>query len=105
MIHRARETYGEKLPILLVAPTNINKDELGPTKPIGPQREANLIALNAAYPDLAKTENCAFVSTYGVVPDDSLKFDGVHPDAAGHVEIAKVMLPAITQAAGITPPE
>jgi len=102
MIVRAREAYGAKLPILLVGPTNIRKDALGPTKPIGDQREANLRALNAAYPELAKTENCAFVSLYGVVPDASLTFDGVHPDAAGHDEIAKVMLPAIAKAAGVT---
>jgi acyl-CoA thioesterase-1 len=105
MIHRARETYGAKLPILLVAPTNINKEALGATNPIGKEREANLVAMNAAYPELAKTENCAFVSTYGVVPDASLTHDGVHPDAVGHVEIAKVMLPAIVQAAGVVLPQ
>ena len=102
MITRARKTYGGKLPILLVAPTNIRKDALGPSKPIGDQREANLLALNAAYPDLAKTENCAFVSLHGVLPKAGLGLDGVHPDAAGHDEITKVMLPAIARAAGVT---
>lgn len=101
MIKRGRETYGAKLPVLLVAPTNIRKDTLGPSKPIADQREANLRALNAACPELAKTENCAFVSLYGVLPKAGLRLDGVHPDAAGHDEIAKVMLPAIARAAGV----
>jgi acyl-CoA thioesterase-1 len=106
MMRRARETFGKQLDkqlsILLVAPTNINKDALGPSRPIGQEREANLIALNAAYPQLAESENCAFVSTYGVVPGSSLQHDGVHPDAVGHAEIARVMLPAITQAIGVS---
>ena len=102
MISRAREIHGDKLPILLVGPTNIRKDALGPSKPIGPQREANLRALNAAYPELAKTTNCAFVSLYGVLPEAGMGRDGVHPDAAGHDEIARVMLPAIARAAGVT---
>ncbi len=102
MITRARKIYGGKLRVLLVGPTNIRKDALGPSKPIADQREANLLALNAAYPELAKTENCAFVSLYGVLPNAGLGLDGVHPDAAGHDEIAKVMLPAIARAAGIT---
>jgi acyl-CoA thioesterase-1 len=101
MILRARKTYGAKLPILLVGPTNIRKDALGPSKPIADQREANLLALNAAYPELAKKENCAFVSLYGVLPKAGLGLDGVHPDAAGHDEITKVMLPAIARAAGV----
>jgi acyl-CoA thioesterase-1 len=104
MVARARATYGATVPLLLVGPTNINKNALGPTKAIGPQREANLLALNAAYLELSKTENIAFVSTYGVLPDDSLTLDGVHPDATGHDELAKVMLPAIVQTASITFP-
>lgn len=102
MVTRARKSFGAKLSILLVGPTNIRKDALGPTKPIGDQREANLRALNIAYSDLAKSTNCAFVSLYGVVPEADLVHDGVHPDAAGHDEIAKVMLWAIEQATGLT---
>ncbi|MEO5715121.1 MAG: SGNH/GDSL hydrolase family protein [Luteolibacter sp.] len=102
MITRARKTYGGKLPILLVGPTNIRKDALGPSKPIADQREANLVALNAAYAELAKTENCAFISLHGVLPKAGLGIDGVHPDAAGHDKITKVMLPAIARAAGVT---
>jgi endo-1,4-beta-xylanase len=60
--------------------------------------------MNAAFSELAKAENCAFVSTYGVVPNDSLHQDGVHPDAAGHAKIAKVMLPAVIQAARVALP-
>jgi len=102
MITQARNTYGTKLPILLVGPTNIRKDALGPSKPIANEREANLLALNAAYPELAKTEFCEFVSLYGVLPGAGLTRDGVHPDGAGHDEIVEVMLPAIARAAGVT---
>lgn len=101
MITKARETYGAKLPILLVGPTNIRKDALGPSKPIADQREANLLSLNAAYPELAKTQKCAFVSLYGVLPPAGLGLDGVHPDAAGHDEITRIMLPAIAKAVSV----
>ena len=104
MLQRARVVYGGALPVLLVAPTNIRNDALGPSKPIADQREANLVALGTAYQGLAKEENCAFFSTYGLVPAESLAHDGVHPDAAGNDVLAKALLTPILKAAGVTPP-
>jgi acyl-CoA thioesterase-1 len=91
MIEHARQKFGKELPILLVGPSNINKSALGPTKPIGNQREAKLQELNAAYTKLATETNCDFVSLYGVVPESSMTKDGVHPDAAGNAAIAAAM--------------
>lgn len=92
MIDRARQRYGEKLRLLLVGPTNINQAALGPTKPIGDQREARLFELAEAFARLASETHCDYVSLFGVVPDESLLKDGVHPDVAGNESIAKVML-------------
>jgi len=92
MVQRARATYGATLPILIVGPTNINKEKLGPTKPIGPQREQKLKDLNAAFEKLAKELNCTFVSLYGVVPPEAMSVDGVHPDAAGNEPITRTVL-------------
>ncbi|MDZ4405407.1 SGNH/GDSL hydrolase family protein [Prosthecobacter sp.] len=91
MIEKARAAYGVKLPLLLVGPTNINKAALGPTKPIGDQREAKLRELSDAFAKLATETHSEFVSLFGVVPDVALLKDGVHPDAAGNAAIAKVM--------------
>ena len=91
MIERARQTWGATLPILVVGPSNINKEALGPTKPIANQREAKLQELGEAFAKLAKETNCDFVSLFGVVPNASLTKDGVHPDAAGNAAIADVM--------------
>ncbi|MES2597591.1 MAG: SGNH/GDSL hydrolase family protein [Verrucomicrobiota bacterium] len=91
MIEKARAAYGGKLPVLLVGPTNINQSALGPTKPIGDQREANLRALGDAFAKLAADAHGDFVSLLDVVPDASLLKDGVHPDAQGNKAIANVM--------------
>ena len=91
MVEKARAAYGAKLPVLLVGPTNINKAALGPTKPIGNEREAKLRELDAAFEKLAAETKSEFVSLFGVVPDASLLKDGVHPDGAGNDAIAKVM--------------
>lgn len=98
LIETARARFGNDLPILLVAPTNIRKDALGPTRPIANQREANLRELETAYTALAAAQRCDFVSLYGVIPNESLTRDGVHPDAAGNNAITHVMLPAIQRA-------
>jgi acyl-CoA thioesterase I len=92
MLGLARKTYGAGIAILLVGPPNINQSALGPTKPIGDQREAKLRALSEAFALLAKEHHYEFVSLFGVVPDTSLTKDGVHPDAAGHAAIAEVIL-------------
>jgi len=95
MITKARAAYGEKLPVLLVGPPNINKAALGPTKPIGNEREGKLKGLGAAFEKLAKEEKCDFISLFGVVPDTCLLKDGVHPDAAGNTPIAQAILPKL----------
>lgn len=91
MIDRARQQYGEKLRVLLVGPTNINKAALGPTKPIAKEREAKLIELGGAFAGLASEMHYEYLSLFGVVPDESLLKDGVHPDLAGNEAIAKKM--------------
>ncbi len=95
MIGLARGTYGKDLAVLIVGPTNIRKDALGPTKPIADQRDAKLRELGAAYVELAKEVQGEFFSLYGVVPEASLAKDGVHPDAAGNEAIAQAMLPKL----------
>ena len=97
MVAKAREKYGVALAVLLVGPPNINKDALGPTKPIADQRDANLRDLGRAYEALAREVHAEFVSLYDVVPATSLTKDGVHPDAAGNEVIAKVMLGRILE--------
>lgn len=91
MIEKARQVYGARLPVLLVGPSNINQSALGPTKPIGEQREAKLRELGAAFAQLAKDAHCRFVTLFDVVPDSSLLKDGVHPDGAGNAAIAKAL--------------
>jgi len=91
MIEKARQAYGENLPVLLVGPTNINLAALGPTKPIGPQREAKLRELGDAFAALARETRSEFTSLFGVVPEEALRKDGVHPDGAGNAAIAKVL--------------
>lgn len=100
MVEKARRAYGAKVPVLLVGPTNINQAALGPTKPIGEQREAKLRELGKAFARLAMETQCEFVSLFGVVPDAALLKDGVHPDAAGNAAIAKVMAARLESWAG-----
>ncbi|MGV3757707.1 MAG: SGNH/GDSL hydrolase family protein [Verrucomicrobiota bacterium] len=95
MITKARAAYGEKLPVLLVGPPNINKAALGPTKPIANEREGKLKELGAAFEKLAKEQKCDFITLFGIVPDASLLKDGVHPDAAGNAPIAQTILPKL----------
>ncbi|TLD72273.1 SGNH/GDSL hydrolase family protein [Phragmitibacter flavus] len=95
MIEKARQTYGAEFPIMLIGPTNINKTALGPTKPIGDQREGKLKELGQAFADLANETGCDFMSLFGVVPDYALLKDGVHPDGEGNVAMAKVLAPAL----------
>lgn len=100
MIAHGRQAYGEGVSILLVGPTNIRKDALGPTRNIADEREQNLKDLNAAYIPLAAELGCSFVSLYGVVAPECLTVDGVHPDRDGHAAIAGAILPSILKAAG-----
>ena len=95
MIDHARRTLGPESELLLVGPPNLNKDALGPTKPIADQRDRKLRDLNDAFKSLAADTRCAFVSLYGVVPPECMKKDGVHPDKAGNELIAKSVLNAL----------
>jgi acyl-CoA thioesterase-1 len=92
MVEKGRAAYGAKLVVLLVGPPNINKNALGPTKPIANERDGKLVELGAAFEKLAKEMKAEFVSQYGVIPASALAKDGVHPDVEGNVAIAKVML-------------
>lgn len=90
IIHKKRN-----ISVLLVGPPNINKEALGPTKPIANQREQKLQQLNEAFGKLAREKSCIFVSLYGLVLEESLRRDGVHPDAKGNEAIAKVIEAAL----------
>ncbi len=92
MIDRARQCYGPSVKLLLVGPPNINKAALVATKPIANEREGQLMALGAAFEILAKNKQCDFISLFGTVPEETMIKDGVHPDAAGHAAIAKVLM-------------
>ncbi len=100
MVALARKTFGERLKVLFVGPTNICKDALVATKPIAEQRAAKLRELGAGFEALAKDLNVRFTSLYGVVPKASLGKDGVHPDGAGNAPIAKALLPVLLDLAG-----
>lgn len=94
MIEMAREAK-PKLRVSLVGPPNINKNALGPTKPIANEREQKLKDLNEAFKKLAQENECEFVSLFGVVPDESLLRDGVHPDAKGNEAIGAAIYKAL----------
>ncbi len=98
MIELAREK-SPKLRVLLVGPANINKNALGPTKPIANEREQKLKDLGEAFKNLATDTQSKFVSLFGAVPDECLLRDGVHPDANGNDAIAKAILPALLETA------
>jgi acyl-CoA thioesterase I len=92
MIDRARQCYGPSVKLLLIGPPNINKAALEATKPIAKEREAQLMALGAAFEALAKEKQCDFVNLFGAVPEETLTKDGVHPDPAGHAAMANILL-------------
>lgn len=95
MIEHARKARGAALPILLVGPPNLNKDALVATKPIAKERDANLRALGEAYLDLGGRLKVNFASVYGVVPEETLTRDGVHPDAKGNRALADALRPKL----------
>lgn len=93
MIVHARSRGVPKL--ILIAPCNINLAALGPTKPIGRERDAQLRRIGAACRTLSQRLNVAFADIYGIVSPQNLTRDGVHPSAAGNREIADYLLPII----------
>ncbi len=99
MIKLARAAWGADLRVLVIGPSNIRKDALGPSKPIADQREAKLREQGAAFAKLAHETQSQFTSLFGKVPAASLGKDGVHPDGAGNEAIAKALLPAFLELA------
>ena len=97
MIMRCRQTWGPETPVLIVGPTNINKEALGPTKNIGKEREIKLRELGEAFAVLARELSCDYISLFGSVPDTSLTADGVHPNVVGNAAIAAVMFSKLNQ--------
>ncbi len=95
MIQRARQCYGPWVKVLIVGPPNINKSALVATKPIATEREAKLKELGDSFAKLAKELNCDYVSLFGIVPENSMMVDGVHPDAKGHAAIASALQPKL----------
>jgi acyl-CoA thioesterase-1 len=95
MVGHVRKVRGEMPPILLVAPANLNKSALVATKPIAKERDANLRALGEAYRELAAREKLRFASLYGIVPEETMTRDGVHPNAAGNRAIAEALRPEL----------
>ncbi len=77
--------------IIIAGPPNINPDALVKTHDIRTQRDANLRKLGAAYEAFASAHGCAFIPMYGLAPSGSMMKDGVHPDKAGNLAIAKAM--------------
>lgn len=75
--------------ITIIGPYNLNREALGATYPIRHERDANLRALEAAYVLFTVTRGLSFIAMYGVIPEQHLTKDGVHPDAAGNVLIAE----------------
>ncbi|PAW75802.1 MAG: hypothetical protein B9S32_17230 [Verrucomicrobia bacterium Tous-C9LFEB] len=75
--------------IVLCSPYNIAKSHLE-RQEIAESRERNLLAMRAAYRALAEREGVGFIDFYGSIPSDSLRADGVHPNAEGHLAISGV---------------
>jgi acyl-CoA thioesterase-1 len=99
MVHAARKAAGADQRILIVGPPNMSKTALLKSRPIADQRVVKLEELNRAFADLATQLGCRFVSLYGVVPESSLAEDGMHPDPAGNVVIARLLLRELLSAA------
>jgi len=95
MVEAARAAYGPSLQILIIGPTNINKDALQKRQETGAARSVRLKEINTAFEALAKEIKCDFLSLYDIVPASSLTNDGIHPDAAGNALMAKAIQPRL----------
>jgi acyl-CoA thioesterase-1 len=95
MIRKGRTAWGEHLPVLLVGPTDVNKDALVQTKPIADLRQANPKGLNDAFQKLAGKTSSSFVSLFGLPRYHPAQ--GRRPsNGPGTEVIAKPMSPALT---------
>ncbi len=87
MLALAREAEIARL--IVVGPYDMNAACWNSDDASRAQRVRNLLALDQAYRELCADEGIEFVPMYGVVPEESMTFDGVHPDACGNEPIAK----------------
>lgn len=83
--------------VLIVGPSGIRKDALSVTMSSPEHRAQKLRELNVAFETLSQEMECGFVSLLDVVPPESLKKDGIHPDVAGNQLIARAISDALTK--------
>ena len=100
LITAARKKLGPQCPILLIAPPNLRKSELTLSLAKPAEREACLQSMATAYANLAGETKCAFASSYGVIPEEHFIKGGLLPDEAGHLALAKALLPSLLRGAG-----
>jgi acyl-CoA thioesterase-1 len=87
---------------LIFGPTNINKNALKATFEIRHERENNIRLLNEAYSKFADERNIKFHSLYGIIPDDTMGADGVHPNRYGNLIMAEKLTHVLGQYMGCT---
>ncbi len=100
LITAARKKLGPQFPILLIAPPNLRKSDLTLSLAKPAEREACLQSMATAFASLAGETKCAFVSAYGVIPEEHFIKGGLLPDEAGHLALAKALLPSLLRGAG-----
>jgi lysophospholipase L1-like esterase len=114
-MEQAIDTALAKVPpqdVILVAPCNVNAEimrkPLGTDPRMASRCERNvkkgydicppiLQELERAYRELAARKQVRFISLLGVVSPENLP-DGLHPNEAGHREIAAAMTPFLLEA-------
>jgi acyl-CoA thioesterase I len=94
MVDEARKKNRNML-IVFCAPYNISVASLKKNQELGPVREKNLVAFGAAVKAVSEKDRNPFVDLYGVLPEESLASDGVHPDKTGHAKIADAIWPTL----------
>lgn len=100
LITAARKKLGPQCPILLIAPPNLRKSDLTLSLAKPAEREACLQSMATAFASLAGETKCAFASAYGVIPEEHFIKGGLLPDEAGHLALAKALLPSLLRGAG-----
>lgn len=94
MVEEARKKNAT-MQIVLCAPYNLRPDALKKNAELGPVRVKNLEGFGVSAKALSEKEKTAFVNLYGVLPNESLTTDGVHPGATGHAAIADALWPVL----------
>ncbi len=100
LITVARKKLGPQCSILIIAPPNLRKSDLTLSLAKPAEREACLQSMAAAFASLAGETKCAFASAYGVIPEEHFIKGGLLPDEAGHLALAKALLPSLLRGAG-----